>query len=233
MSDVRVVCPECDGTFSYPSRTTVTKLTCPDCGARLTAASIGELLRRRRMNKTTQPVSLRLAGGGALAAARMVEEPPPMAPPMDTILQQREERRRKRQTLASDLTGQVWLIGVAAAMLSFQSAAADLREYLPVYVWTRNLLLIAVCGWLVVDAWRASIWHGLACMVFPPYLLLYAISQVESVILRGLVFSLMIGLVGEAWMLPGDSLVLRLGPTCSAVVDQVNQWLDAAARAPI
>jgi hypothetical protein len=151
---------------------------------------------------------------------------------MDTILQ-RESKPRRRLAVHNGLAGQFWLILIAGAMLAFQYGAPDVREYLPWYVMGRNVLLAGIVSWILVDAWRSSVGHGLTCMFFPPYILLYAIGQVESVLLRGLVFGLLIGLTGEAWLLPSQSLVLSLGPMFSSLVDQVNSWMAAAARPPV
>ena len=149
----------------------------------------------------------------------------PLFPP-DVYRQRTAVIAKDRSSLISGFV----ILMVGGLMVAFQHFSADLMDYAPIYVMIRNVLVAAACILVTYNATRDGIGRGLLCVIFPPYLMLYATSQEESGWIRGLFLGVLLGLCAEAFLVPGLSLVLSLGPALNTFIEQVTSWIELASR---
>ena len=222
MSEVRVCCPSCDVRYVFPDGTSVNHLTCRHCGGLLTAA-------RKSMDMPAPAVAVGhairmrpLAAGHGIAPNSLIG--------IDDLL---ADRRHDDYTYAPPVSawlGWVLFAAILGGMLAYQMGIPNpsTSTWLPYYASARNALFV-LAGLLVIrDAWQDGVGQGVLCLLLPPYLLLYAISKLDSYLLRGLVFGLLGGVVAEGWFMPGASLVTSFGPALQGLIDHVNSALAAA-----
>lgn len=231
MAEQRIICPNCRQEYSIPSDVTKADLTCMDCGNQMELAPFPQ----------AAPVAAMAAGGASVlqCASGPLNMPehfasPPLAdlqppPALDPFLHPPSAPDRDPTSIIS---GAVFLC-VGSLMVGFQLFAPGLETYAYEYAIARNILAVAAVVLMAHSAAQDGIFRGLLCIVFPPYLLLYATSQEESGWLRGLFLGVMLGLCAEAFLLPDQSLVLELGPAVSAVIERVESWMALASRAPV
>lgn len=185
---------------------------CRDCGGPLTAAG-GEAAAFGLPEFGGAPA---LAGVDALPDLERFLHPPP--PPT-----------RNHSSLVS---GSVFLL-VSGLMVAFQLFAPGLKAYVHVYAAARSFLALTATLLIAYNAAQDGFLRGLLCLVFPPYLLLYATGQEESDWLRGLFLGILLGVCAEAFLLPERSLILALGPAFHGLVEQVQGWIQTASRPPV
>lgn len=134
---------------------------------------------------------------------------------------------------ASSWPGYIAFAMTFGVMLLYQLQAAEWRSYLDLYVWGRGIAVVGLFLYITFSAMHDNGWKGALCIVFPPYALFYGVSQVNSGLIRGVLYGLLFGLGTEAFMLPKQSLAIALGPAFNIVIDEVNSWIKLASKPPI
>ena len=227
------ICPDCGARQSLSPHAAIVQIKCLDCGTMMSTAS-GNRYEEERALEAAAP-ALRLADEAKREIDRtQVENVAPPAPALETLMQH-EEPKRKFLDIPPFGTWLGWgvLFLVIGVMATFQFHADVLGAFRPHYVAARNVLLLGVGLWVIVDAWTESYAHGLGTLLFPPYLLLYAISRVDSYVLRALVFGSLAGLVGEALLIPGDSMIMQAGPALQELIENVDGAILSASKPPV
>jgi hypothetical protein len=125
------------------------------------------------------------------------------------------------------------LIVVTGAMVLFQFRSDAWSEYTLHYEFGRNILLVGIWLLLVLEAWRDSLGKGALSLLFPPYVMLYALRESESGLLRGAIFGMFLGLCTEAFLIPDAAILQSLGPAAQGMVDQVDSWIALASKEPV
>ena len=232
--DLVATCPDCGRRQTFSAHVTITDMICEDCGSTMSAAS-GMTYKERRALEAASPMALRLATDAYHEVEpRPVDDIAPPAPALETLMKKREPKQKFFEVPPfGSWVGWSVLLLVIALMATFQFHMDVLAAYRPHYVAGRNILLVGVAAWVIVDAWSEGYAHGLGTMLFPPYLLLYAISRVDSYVLRALVFGSLAGLVGEALLIPGDSLIMQAGPSFQGLMENVDGLIQSASKPPV
>jgi hypothetical protein len=225
MPEISIHCPNCNKSHAVADDVSFAQMRCLQCGCPLAAPREQPEPGMLGPQPSAPPVHLTLATPGSTlavpgpGAVKVIREK--TGPGVNTALG-RKAAQRKYAPAISTWLGWILLVVIAGGLIGFQSFAAELRDYLPFYVAARNALFVLVGLLVIHDAWQDSLSQGLLCLLIPPYLLLYAIANLESNIVRALFFALMAGIGAEAWLLPQHSLIMGLGPNLHQLVDTVN-----------
>ena len=209
---------------------TVDKMTCMTCGANLcrpaTSPTQPNHLRVKSANgdctnqaaaRNSLPDELALGGGGPVVYA---------APQVNV---------HASEEVSAPPRWVAWVVGalVLAALIGFQYLSDQLDSYLTYYIWVRNLIGIAAYTLVVLLAFQDHVGPGALCLFIPPYTLLYTSSSVESGILRGAFYGIVIVFITEIYFLPEESLMLAFGYWLNEVIDDVDHLIIKAGESPI
>lgn len=232
MPDILIQCPECSREYKVSEYASVDSMRCVTCGAGLARPSEGELAvasqLRLRGHMTPPklpglapalpdvPDALAIAGGPVVCAAPQVDI-------------HRTEEVRSQPAWVSYLVG-LLVLGV---LIGFQYFSSQLDSYLTYYLWLRNGLAALSYGLVVLLAFQDHWGPGLISLVIPPYTLLYTASSVESGILRGLFYGMIVVFVAEVYFLPDNAAILAAGDAVNELIETVDGLIVKASDSPI
>lgn len=128
--------------------------------------------------------------------------------------------------------GVISFILSAGLLVGFQVMAQGDAKLTEIYVWVRYAVLAFIMIWVVSDAFRDGILHGVACVVFPPYLPFYALSRVESYWRTGLLIGTLLALCAELYYMKSDSLFRQMNTGLNELIEYVSA-LISGAQAPL
>lgn len=209
---------------------TVDKMTCMTCGANLCRPS----------NNTTQPNHLRVkSANGAYTNQGTARNSHPdgltMAGGGPVVYAAPQVNVHASEEVSAPPRWVAWVVGalVLAALIGFQYLSDQLDSYLTYYIWVRNLLGIAAYTFVVLLAFQDHLGPGALCLFIPPYTLLYTSSSVESGILRGAFYGMVIVFISEIYFLPDESLMLTFGHWLNEVIGDVDSLIIKAGESPI
>lgn len=228
MGDIRVNCGTCGQKYAVPDGITVMALKCLKCG---TPVSLSSAASGDAKNMIAEPVKLTFARPPADGETAVIEREVIVdAPAVNEVV---KNRRVSTGRDTSMLMGWLALLGVAGLMILFQWRYTEWAAFAPYYVVIRNSLLALVSLLLVLEAWEDGIGKGALSLFFPPYLVLYALQEADSRLVRGLFFGAVIALGAEVFLLPSHSLLMALGPALQGLTERVDGWIAVASREPI
>ncbi|MFO1528247.1 MAG: hypothetical protein U1F77_00615 [Kiritimatiellia bacterium] len=98
------------------------------------------------------------------------------------------------------------------------------------YKWFRLILILTFAVILIGTAFQQNPFHGMLCIICPPYILAYAIAFLDSPALKGLVVGLMAWLGAEMYYMKDHSFVNAARQTAENTVRSVNGMIDRASR---
>ena len=232
MPDILIQCPECSREYKVSEYATVDNMKCVTCGAGLSRPSAGydsglAPLRLKGAGRPPKlagvvpalpdvPDALAIAGGPVVYAAPMVN------------VHHTEEVQDARRWVAY-----VVALFVLGALVGFQYYSKQLESYLTYYIWARNGLAIGSYGLVVLLAFQDHFGPGLVCLFIPPYALFYTATSIESGILRGVFYGMMLVMVAEVYFLPDHSALLAVAELVNALIRDVDGLILKASESPI
>lgn len=238
MPDIIIECPECHRDYTVSEYATLDGMTCVTCSAPLSMPESTGGTTNLRVR------SARDAPGISMVAPSTPAAPPPMpesgegqAVPVVASIQAMTQAGLVPE--GSNRVLPKWIAGVIAlavivAFVSFQWKADDLSSsMLTYYEWGRNGL--ALGAWLVVVlvAFQDGLGPGVLCLVLPPYSLFYVMACVESHVLRGVFYGILISLCAETYLLQDHSIVLAAGVGLKDFIEHVDGLIVRASESPI
>ena len=230
MPDILIQCPDCSREYKVSEYATVNKMTCITCGAGLSrrpdnsaqsnhlrVKSPTRTCTNQAVTRNNVPDELMIAGEGPVVYA---------APKINVHVSRK---------VSAPPRWVAWAVGalILAALIGFQYFSDHLDSYLTYYVWARNILGSAVYTLVVLLAFQDHLGQGALSLFIPPYTLLYTSSSVESGILRGAFYGIVIVLISEIYFLSDESLLLAFGQWLSEVIDHVDGLIIKAGESPI
>lgn len=232
MPDILIQCPECSREYKVSEYAMVDSMTCVTCGATLARSSddnfpdAGSLRLKGRSVPPNLPGvapalpdvpdALVIAGGPVVCAAPTVD------------VHQTEEVKDSNPRLS-------YLVGmlVVGVLLGFQYFSSELDSYLNYYLWLRNGLAAISYGLVVLLAFQDHWGPGLLSVMIPPYTLLYTASSVESNVLRGVFFGMVVVFSAELYFLTDHSAMLAAGEGISLLIEKTDALIVKASESPI
>ena len=106
-------------------------------------------------------------------------------------------------------------------------------SYLSYYVWLRNGLAAISYGLVVLLAFQDHWGPGLLSVCIPPYALLYTASSIESGVLRGLFFGIILVFAAEVHFLPEQAAMLAAGDAVNHLISNIDSLIVKASDSPI
>jgi len=232
MSDIRVSCAKCSQKYDLPEDTDGVEINCLKCGAPLTLDTQNpEPLQSAKEVKGGS--SLSLANRKANDTLNGEEEIRDVVLEVTSVDKVMETSRSAQRSESPVLLAIPALLVVAGAMIFFQYRSDVWSEYTLHYEFARNILLVGIWLLLVLEAWRDSVGKGALSLLFPPFVILYALRETESGLLRGAFFGVLLGLCTEAFLIPDAAILQALGPAAQGMVDQVDSWIQLASKEPV
>ena len=232
MPDILIQCPECSREFKISEYATLENMKCATCGAILSRPESAQRtrepsLRLKRGGRPPRlpgvaptlpdvPDALAIAGGPVVYAAPMVD------------VHQTEEIRDAPRWVS-------WAVAllVVGTLIGFQYFSQRLESYLAYYMWARSGLALAAYAMVVVLAFKDHVGPGLICLFLPPYALVYSASSVESGLLRGILYGMVIVLIAEVYFLPEHAALLAAADLVDRMIDNVDGLIIKASESPI
>lgn len=234
MPDILIQCPECSREYKVSEYASVDSMTCITCGAQLARPAEApqcESDRLRLKGHMTPPSlpgvglapalpdvpdALAIAGGPVVCAA----------PHVDVHLT--DDVKDPPRWLAP-LVGAL----VLGVLIGFQYFSSQLESYFTYYVWLRNGLALAGYGLVVLLAFQDHWGPGFLCLLIPPYSFMYTASSVESGILRGVFFGMVLVFAAEVYFLPDHAALLSAGEMVGGLIQNVDGLILKASESPI
>jgi len=224
MPDITISCSECAHEYKISEYATVEGLACRTCGAKMSKPSC----------ETDSSLSLRSKSSSQMlsdwhpddedhTASGPVVHP---APAVST------HKFVKVPHAPKWLAGVVMLV-VAGILIGFQYKADMFQGYMGEYATVRNVVAAAAYLFVVLAAFQEHIGPGAVCLLFPPYAIVYSMTSVESWLLRGVLYGMVIGLVSETYLLPNDALFMNASKEMNSFINSVDTMMVRASDSPI
>ena len=224
MPDITISCSECAREYRISEYATVDGLSCRTCGAKMRKSSHEkDSALSLRSKSSSQMLSDWHPGDDDQSASGPVVHPAPIVS---------THHVEKVAHAPRWLAGIVMLI-VAGVLIVFQYKADMFQGYLSEYAVARNVVIAAAYLFVVLAAFREHIGPGAVCLFFPPYALVYSMTSVESWLLRGVLYGMVIGLITETYLLPNDALFMNASREMNSFIDSVDIMMVRASDSPI
>lgn len=229
MPDVIVACQECGAERTVSEYAAIDRLTCLVCRAPL-----------------EKPAAPTKSGGLGLRQPVDAKAPPVpltgVAPPEDTsplaIVEQasggglqsidvhagRAEESKNRAWIAS-----VVFVLVAAVLVGLQWKFSALGAYQSYYLWGRIALAAGAYLMVALVAFQDSTGTGSMCLFLPPYTIMYAGSSVESHVLRGVFFAVLVAFCTEVYFIRDQALAMAMGNSINDIIRNVDNLIVRAS----
>jgi hypothetical protein len=223
MPDITIVCRECGREHKVSEYAKVESLKCAGCKAPL-----------QLPQKEAPPRGISVA------------QPKPKAPETMPDAPKAVQAVHKAQgdTVATssvhdkevELTKPPWWHAVVCFALVaglggyFLTHVNQYQNYLQYYVWARNILFLGTILLVLVIAYHDSMWFTAVSIVFPPYMLWYAWTRLESFALKGLFFGIIAVLVAEVYYLRDYAIATHVQQFLGEVVVTVDDLIERAAE---
>ncbi len=222
MADVALKCGDCHHETVMSEFVADDKRVCRACGGRLAPA--GDAPERSdapamQVRTAARPPPVPASGG----ASPRPEAGPRREIPADRYRRQMEGERPRGY---SSLLALLLTLFCAAVWIGWQGLAVEREGVRSAYLAGRWVLLAAGVGLVLADAFREGTGKGLLGLFFPPYLLVYALTHVESYWRRSLLLGAVMGLLAEVHFLPAQSLLLR----GQSRIDQGIEWIGGHVK---
>ena len=98
------------------------------------------------------------------------------------------------------------------------------------YKWFRLILILTFAVILIGTAFQQNPFHGMLCILCPPYILAYAIAFLDSPALKGLVVGLIAWFSAEMYFMKDHAFVEAARLAAEGTVRHVNGMIDRASR---
>jgi len=172
------------------------------------------------------------------------ERAPEKGPPVDRIKAEavatHKSRKKKKQVKAGrpksafleSLAAFILIGGLLGGLLFHQVTGKDLIS--PEYAnYGRIFMVLGLYVVLVIEAFTQEMLHGLFCVFFPPYALVYGLLYSDAGPLRGLSLAMIVFLSAEMYFSPEDALVYHIRDAISGFVGEGQRLiLDEPRNVP-
>ena len=224
MPDITISCSECAREYRISEYATVDGLSCRTCGAKMRKPSHEKnSALSLRSKSSSQMLSDWHPGDDDQSASGPGVHPAPIVS---------THHVDKVAHAPRWLAGIVMLI-VAGVLIVFQYKADMFQGYLSEYAVARNVVIAAAYLFVVLAAFKEHIGPGAVCLFFPPYALVYSMTSVESWLLRGVLYGMVIGLITETYLLPNDALFMNASREMNSFIASVDTMMVRASDSPI
>ncbi len=225
MPDMTLRCPQCDCEYKISESVPAGGFPCRTCGAKMAKKPGPEEGSKLSLRRSTPPRILSdwHPDDDNRTGSCPVVHPTPVIEPHDAP--------RVHHT-PKWLAGLVMLV-VAGLLTGFQYKADMLQNYMGEYSLARNIFFVATYLFVVLVAFQDRMGSGALCLLFPPYAIVYSITSVESWLLRGALYGVVIGLATEIYLLPESSLFMSAGKEINGVIDSVDAMIVRASGSPV
>lgn len=166
---------------------------------------------------------------------------PEVGPPVDRLKEEAiktsKSRKKKRQIKAGkprsaalqSVAAFLLIGGLMGGLLFHQVTGKELIS--PEYAnYGRIFFVVAMYIVLVIEAFTQDMLHGLFCVFFPPYALVYGLLYSDAGPLRGLSLAVMVFLGAEMYFTPEDALVYHVRDGISEFVGQGQRLIQDEPR---
>jgi hypothetical protein len=229
MPDIAIKCSECDREYRVSEYATVDGMNCLTCGAGLqmpdSADSSDLRLQQGRRSASPLPHS-------SVSPPKEDEGVVPVIASIHAMKQAGLKDEGKGREFPKWVPYAIALL-VMGAFIGFQWKADEFGQYQTIYEWSRNI--VALGSWLLVVlvAFQDGLGPGALCLFIPPYSLFYTMACVESALLRGVFYGILVSMVVETYLLQDHSIVLAMGTGMNAFIDHVDALMVKASDSPI
>lgn len=222
MPDITIVCRECGREHKVSEYANVAALKCAGCKAPL------------ELPKKDAPER-------GISVAQPKPKAPEKMPNAPKVVQAVQKAQTDTVATSSvhdkevELTKPPWwhavlaFTAVAGLFGYFLMNFQQYQDYLQYYLWARNILFAGSTILVLVIAYQDSIGFGAACVVFPPFMLWYAWTRLESFFLRGLFLGIIAVLAAEVYYLPEHAIATHVQHVLGEVVTKVDHLIKHAA----
>ena len=225
MADIKIVCEGCgtENTFSEYSKPE--SRLCSNCSAPLlnSAASGRKKLRIRDMS-SEESKNTTLRGT-------------PLHPEQEEHEEQakssggKKRRRRRTRAPSSLLLGFILFLLVGGLLVGAQyciesgTKVADI-DIPGIYSWLRILFIAVAAILVVIDAFRDGQFTGFLALLFPPYLIFYALAKMDSFWRQGLFIAVMVALGMELHFMKEDAIITHCDNFIQERIDFVSDSFE-------
>ncbi len=230
MPDVIVACQECGAERTVSEYANINRLTCLVCRAPLekpaTLKRSSGLGLRRPPDPKAPPIPL--------TGAQQPEEVTPLDILQETsgggglqsidVHAGRAEESKNRAWVAS-----LVFVCVTALLVGLQWQFSALGSYQSFYLWGRIALAAGAYLMVALVAFQDSAGVGSMCLFLPPYTIMYAGSSVESHVLRGVFFAVLVALCTEVYFIRDQALAMAMGNSINDLIRNVDNLIVRAS----
>jgi len=226
MADIRIVCSECgqENVFSEYSRPEARR--CRKCDTLLGegASSVKTKLRVRKRDPETDAVPYLQENK---PDPKEEKRESPAAP------KKKKSSKTRLKSPSSFLLGLLAFIVFGGLLVALQYYGRDDRKILEIY---RTVRLFALgLGYLIVliDAFMESQVSGFLALLFPPYLIYYALVRLDSFWRQGLFMAVVLMLAAEMYFMKDDAIITHSNRFVQKKIDYVSEQLDKAGKSSV
>ncbi len=166
---------------------------------------------------------------------------PDVGPPVERLKAEaaahQKSRKKKKQIKAGKPRSAFWqsagaflLIGGLFGGLLFHQVSGQALISAEHANYGRILFVVSLYLVLVIEAFTQEMLHGLFCVFFPPYALVYGLFFSDAGPLRGLSLAVIVFLGAEMYLIPGDALVYQVRDGISEFVSEGQRLIQDEPR---
>jgi hypothetical protein len=218
MPDITIVCKECGREHKISEYAKIEKMNCAGCS---------QPLEMPRKAAAQAGISVRQ---GPPKVPDKMPDAPKVVVESDTVSTSKVHDKEVELSKPPLWQAVVCFGAVAGIMGYFLMHWQQYQGYLQYYLWARNILALGTIVLILVIAYHDAIGHGAVCLVFPPYMLWYAWTRLESYALRGLFFGIIAVLAAEVYYMPEYSVGLKIQEIAGNLVTTVDGLIERAAE---
>ena len=219
MPDIKVVCRECGREHKISEYAKIENLNCAECKAPLVL-----------------PKQVSAEASITVAQPKVPQPHAPNPPPavhqvqVDTVSTASVHDKEVEITKTPWWQAILGFAAVAGLMGYFLMHWQQYEGYLQYYIWGRNIIFLGTSLLILVIAYHDSIGFGAVCIVFPPFMVWYAWTRLESHLLRGVFFGIVAVLVAEVYYLPEYAIALHVQHFLGELVVTIDGLIERAAE---
>jgi len=230
MADIELKCPECGSLNVISEYVPAKSRICAQCGHALSgdadkssadSASPAHVLTLRRAEqgrKTTLQ--------GNVLADRNDQDA------VDIAAEGRQTRGAVKVKKSSRLLGLMVFLVLSGVLLGIQYLSQNNKDILHYYLQGRWAVILAGMLLIVYEASLDSQVKGVVCLLFPPYLIFYALSSVETYWRQSVFLAIVVMLGGELYFLQPQSVAHLVETHLDRFIIDVANQIDRAGEAP-
>ncbi len=229
MADIKIVCSACETENTFSEYARPESRVCRECGQSLTTEGAVErkkLSLRSMSSEDGEKVTLR----GAEKGAKEKPRPSDHSEESTTAPHKKDATRVRLKSPSSFILGLLVFILLTALLVGLQyfgQTDAELRE---IYSLVRLVALALAYLAVLIDAFREGQVPGFLALLFPPYLIYYAIAKLDSFWRQGVFFAVIVMLGAELHFMKDDAAVIHFNKFIKSKIDYVSDQLDKAGK---